>query len=72
MKTKITQGPMNVETGLASWVVWNNERFFTPHMDEIERLVMDSVSETLDGQAIEPDGIASNGCPSWPLALGLI
>jgi hypothetical protein len=69
---EIKHGPMNFETGLPLWVIWNKERFFTPQMSDIERLVMDSVSETLDGQAIEPDGIASNGCPSWPLALGLI
>lgn len=32
----------------------------------------DGVAETVDGQRIEPDGVASNGAPSWFLALGLI
>jgi len=71
-ENKLTVGPANPETGLALWVEWEGERFDTPSFEEIREWVYDSVCETLDGQTIEPDGVAYNGCPSWLLALALV
>jgi hypothetical protein len=68
----ITVGPEDFKTGLPMWVEWQGERFYTPQFQEIEAWVFDSVCETLDGQRIEPDGVAHNGCPSWLLALGIM
>ena len=68
----ITVGPEDLKTGLPIWVEWQGERFDTPSFEEIRDWVFDSVCETLDGQRIEPDGVAHNGCPAWLLALGLM
>ena len=70
--TTITTGPRASASPFPLWVEWQGERFYTPQFQEIEAWVYDSVCETLDGQTIEPDGIACNGCPSWLLALGIM
>ena len=70
--TTITLGPTYLSSPFPAWIEWQGERFYTPQFQEIEAWVFDSVCETLDGQRIEPDGVACNGCPSWLLALGII
>lgn len=70
--TKLATGPEDKTTGLPAWVEWDGERFDTPDFQELRAWVFDSVCETLDGQRIEPDGVAFNGSPSWLLALGLV
>ena len=67
---KIEHGPIR-EDGLPEYVVWENEKFETPDLEQIRYWVYDSVCETLEGDRIEPDGYY-NGCPSWLIALGLI
>ena len=68
----LLKGPTHSETGLPLWVEWNAERFETPEVSVIGNWVFDSVCETLDGQQVEHDGVAPNGCPSWLLALGIV
>jgi hypothetical protein len=68
---EVKAGP-DRDDGLPAWVEWNGERFDTPEFDEVARLCHDAVSESLDGENIEPDGVTFSGCPSWPLALGII
>jgi len=43
-----------------------------PDNNTLSHWCLDGVCETVDGQSIEPDGTASNGSPSWLIALGLI
>ncbi len=43
-----------------------------PASDTIERWVVDSVVEAIDGCSVEPDGHCEHGKPSWLLVLGLI
>tara|TARA_R110002020_G_scaffold3690_2_gene16351 strand:+ start:1984 stop:2220 length:237 start_codon:yes stop_codon:yes gene_type:complete len=71
-KWTVTHGPPRDIDGLPQWVEWNGETFETPVFEEIQRLCFDSVSESLEGESIEPDGVTFNGCPSWPLALHII
>ena len=67
----IKMGPER-DDGFPEYITWNGEDYETPDLEQIRRWVFDSVCETLDGQQIEPDGKAFNGCPSWLLALGLV
>ena len=71
-RSRMKEGPENKDTGLPEWVEWDGEQFDTPDFEELEQWVFDSICETLDGQRIEPDGVAFNGCPSWLLALALV
>ena len=64
-------GPIR-EDGFPEYITWNGEEYETPDLEQIRDWVFDSICETLDGQRIEPDGHAFNGCPSWLIALGLI
>jgi len=72
MKTlTIKMGPERPD-GFPEYITWNGEDYETPDLEQIEWWIFDSVCETLDGQLIEPDGRACNGCPSWFIALGLV
>ena len=70
-KDNVTHGPTR-EDGYPAYVTWNDEDFDTPSEEEIHAWALDSRCETLDGQIVEPDGHAVNGCPSWLIALELI
>jgi len=65
-------GPTPPNSNFPMWVEWSGERFYTPQFKVIETWVFDSLCETLDGQQVEHDGVAPNGCPSWLLALGIV
>tara|TARA_R110000824_G_scaffold152177_2_gene323309 strand:- start:4339 stop:4575 length:237 start_codon:yes stop_codon:yes gene_type:complete len=67
---KVFHGPARGD-GLPQWVRWNGEQYNTPSFDDLESFVMDRC-ETLDGDYIEADGWAYDGCPSWLLALNLV
>ena len=43
-----------------------------PTLRTMECWSNDGVAMTVDGQRIEPDGVASNGAPSWLLVVGVI
>jgi hypothetical protein len=43
-----------------------------PSVRTLENWSMDGVAKTLMGGTIEPDGMDSEGCPSWLLHLGYI
>ena len=43
-----------------------------PGQKALERMVFDSVAKSITGKTVEPDGVASDGSPSWLLVLGLI
>ena len=65
-----TVGPERGD-GFPAWVEWNGERFDTPDLEELTRMVVDRC-ETLRGDHIEPDGCDHEGCPSWLLAVGVM
>lgn len=43
-----------------------------PTLAELQEAMSDGVCATVSGDEIEPDGIGSDGAPSWLLALGFI
>jgi hypothetical protein len=64
-----TQGKKQFVAGLPAWRMGVES---LPSMDTIAEWVVDSVCETVTGEIVEPDGVGSDGAPSWLLALGLI
>lgn len=66
---KWTTGKLQLVAGLAAWKVGVES---LPSMDTIAEWMADSVCETVTGEFVEPDGVGSDGAPSWLLALGLI
>lgn len=59
-------------TGLPKVVLWNDQLFEAPDLDEVRMWVFDSVCESLLGHTVEPDGVDFEGSPSWLLVMGLI
>ncbi len=43
-----------------------------PSLGTLEKWSDEGVARTTTGERTEPDGIGSNGAPSWMLALGVI
>lgn len=43
-----------------------------PDVEDLERLVCDSICPSLTGDSVEPDGHGPDGAPSWLLVLGLV
>ncbi|MFH1290248.1 MAG: ferritin family protein [Nanoarchaeota archaeon] len=43
-----------------------------PSINTMMRWTDDGVAKAIDGERVEPDGISSNGAPSWLLVLGFI
>lgn len=51
---------------------WQRSVERLPSNSQLERWLMDCVCESTTGEMVEPDGIGSDGAPSWLVALGLI
>lgn len=66
---KWTANKLQFVAGLAAWKLQVSS---LPSMDTIAEWMADSVCETVTGELVEPDGVGSDGAPSWLLALGLI
>jgi hypothetical protein len=64
-----TQGKMEFVDRLSAWKVGVES---LPSLEKIGEWVADSVCETVTGEMVEPDGVGSDGAPSWLLALGMI
>lgn len=43
-----------------------------PKSAALEKMVFDGIAKSITGKRVEPDGIASDGSPSWLLVLGYI
>ena len=51
---------------------WPEPTTDEPTIEDLERWMNDGVCESTNGERVEPDGIDSDGYPSWLLYLGLI
>ena len=70
-KPLVTIAGRNVKIGtstLASYV----KGFKKPSIATLERWNEEGYCLTVTGKRVEPDGVGSDGSPSWLLALGLI
>tara|TARA_B100001250_G_scaffold218220_1_gene187242 strand:+ start:7384 stop:7983 length:600 start_codon:yes stop_codon:yes gene_type:complete len=63
--------PAPVDDDGEVYVTWKGEKFLAPSMDELARMMLDGVCESLDGYRVEPDGYSPAGYPSWLIAMGL-
>ncbi len=64
-----TKGKLEFVAELPEWKVGIKS---LPSLDTIAEWMGDSICETVTGEIIEPDGVGSDGAPSWLLALGLM
>jgi hypothetical protein len=76
-------GQRKADVPMEQWLQSRRERFESlptwarnvkslPTLRTLMRWSNDGVAMTVDGQRIEPDGVASNGAPSWLLVVGVI
>jgi hypothetical protein len=64
--------PAPIKINLQNAHKWIKGFIAPPSIKVMEAWMFDSVAKTVTGQRVEPDGIGSDGSPSWLIVLGMI
>ena len=69
---KVADFDKPVRINLANAYKWIKGFKAPPSIRVMEKWDLDGICETVTGKRVEPDGIGSDGSPSWLIVMGMI